>query len=72
MTLTNLFAFAGVAFAMVITPGPNMAYLVSRSICQGRAAVEPIPAAKIRFHFVAFLPACSFRMHAREHSCQSA
>src|SRR5260370_16909106 len=23
---------------MVLTPGPNMAYLVSRSICQGRAA----------------------------------
>jgi threonine/homoserine/homoserine lactone efflux protein len=38
MTLTNLYAFAGVAFAMVITPGPNMAYLISRSICQGRAA----------------------------------
>jgi len=32
MTLTNLFAFAGVAFAMVITPGPNMAYLISRSL----------------------------------------
>jgi threonine/homoserine/homoserine lactone efflux protein len=37
-TLTTLLAFAGVAFAMVITPGPNMAYLVSRSAAQGRAA----------------------------------
>ena len=31
-------AFAAVALAMVLTPGPNMAYLVSRTICQGRAA----------------------------------
>jgi threonine/homoserine/homoserine lactone efflux protein len=38
MTFTNLFAFAGVAFAMGFTPGPNMAYLISRSICQGRGA----------------------------------
>jgi len=34
----NLLAFAAVAFGMVLTPGPNMMYLVSRSICQGRAA----------------------------------
>ena len=34
----NLFAFALVALGMVLTPGPNMAYLISRSICQGRAA----------------------------------
>jgi threonine/homoserine/homoserine lactone efflux protein len=38
VTLTSLLAFAGVALAMVLTPGPNMAYLISRSICQGRAA----------------------------------
>ena len=31
-------AFAAVAIGMALTPGPNMAYLVSRSICQGRAA----------------------------------
>jgi threonine/homoserine/homoserine lactone efflux protein len=36
--LANLAAFGAVALAMVLTPGPNMAYLVSRSICQGRAA----------------------------------
>jgi threonine/homoserine/homoserine lactone efflux protein len=34
----NWLAFAAVAFAMVITPGPNMMYMVSRSICQGRRA----------------------------------
>ena len=34
----NFAAFAAVAIGMALTPGPNMAYLVSRSICQGRAA----------------------------------
>jgi threonine/homoserine/homoserine lactone efflux protein len=32
---TALIAFALVAFTMVLTPGPNMIYLVSRSITQG-------------------------------------
>lgn len=35
---SNLLAFAAVALGLVLTPGPNMAYLVSRSICQGRKA----------------------------------
>ena len=34
----RLIAFAFVALGLVITPGPNMIYLVSRSICQGRVA----------------------------------
>ncbi|HLJ70015.1 MAG TPA: LysE family translocator [Roseiarcus sp.] len=34
----NLAAFGAVALGLVLTPGPNMAYLVSRSVCQGRAA----------------------------------
>jgi threonine/homoserine/homoserine lactone efflux protein len=38
ISIATFLAFAAVAFAMVITPGPNMAYLVSRSICQGREA----------------------------------
>lgn len=38
VSLVALAAFAAVALGMVLTPGPNMAYLVSRSICQGRAA----------------------------------
>lgn len=33
-----LMAFGLVALAMVLTPGPNMIYLVSRTICQGRNA----------------------------------
>lgn len=35
---TNLIAFALVALGMVLTPGPNMIYLVSRSITQGIGA----------------------------------
>ncbi len=34
----DLLLFAGAALLMVLTPGPNMIYLISRSICQGRAA----------------------------------
>lgn len=36
--LSNLLGFSLVALGMVLTPGPNMVYLVSRSICQGRVA----------------------------------
>lgn len=36
--LTSLLTFALIALGMVLTPGPNMLYLVSRSICQGPAA----------------------------------
>ena len=38
MHVSAILTFAAVALGMVLTPGPNMAYLVSRSICQGRAA----------------------------------
>ncbi|MDR2334520.1 MAG: LysE family translocator, partial [Burkholderiaceae bacterium] len=34
----NLLAFGLIALGMVLTPGPNMVYLISRSICQGRMA----------------------------------
>jgi threonine/homoserine/homoserine lactone efflux protein len=36
--LTALLGFALVSLGMVLTPGPNMVYLISRSITQGRAA----------------------------------
>ncbi|MEO1950463.1 LysE family translocator [Thioclava sp.] len=36
--LSHLLAFGAVALAMVLSPGPNMIYLVSRTICQGRRA----------------------------------
>jgi threonine/homoserine/homoserine lactone efflux protein len=35
---SDLLAFALVSLAMVLTPGPNMIYVISRSICQGRVA----------------------------------
>jgi threonine/homoserine/homoserine lactone efflux protein len=35
---TDLLIFAGAALLMVLTPGPNMIYVISRSICQGRKA----------------------------------
>jgi threonine/homoserine/homoserine lactone efflux protein len=35
---SSLLTFALVALGMALTPGPNMIYLISRSICQGRTA----------------------------------
>lgn len=37
-TFNHIFEFSLVALGMVLTPGPNMIYIISRSICQGRAA----------------------------------
>lgn len=36
--LTDILIFALAAFVLVISPGPNMIYLISRSITQGRKA----------------------------------
>jgi threonine/homoserine/homoserine lactone efflux protein len=36
--IQNLVGFALIALGMVLTPGPNMIYLISRSICQGPMA----------------------------------
>lgn len=35
---SSFLAFGAVALGIVLTPGPNMVYLVSRSICQGKRA----------------------------------
>src|SRR3981081_4962698 len=37
--LTSLFVFSLFSLDMALTPGPNMIYLISRSIAQGSAAV---------------------------------
>lgn len=37
-SFSSLIAFALICLGMVLTPGPNMIYLVSRSICQGPVA----------------------------------
>jgi threonine/homoserine/homoserine lactone efflux protein len=34
----HILTFGLVALGMVLTPGPNMIYLISRSICQGKRA----------------------------------
>lgn len=36
--VNSIVTFSAIALGMVLTPGPNMVYLVSRSICQGRRA----------------------------------
>ncbi len=35
---SELFWFAIATLVMVLTPGPNMIYCVSRTLCQGRSA----------------------------------
>ena len=36
--VSSWLAYALICLGMVLTPGPNMIYLISRSICQGRVA----------------------------------
>jgi len=38
MSFHLLLVFAGAALLMALTPGPNMIYLLSRALCQGRRA----------------------------------
>lgn len=38
MTTVQILLFCLAALVMVLSPGPNMIYLISRSICQGRKA----------------------------------
>lgn len=38
ISAASLASFALIALGLVLTPGPNMAYIVSRSLSQGRAA----------------------------------
>lgn len=35
---STLIAFAMISLGMALTPGPNMIYLISRSLCQGKTA----------------------------------
>lgn len=38
ITIPTALAFFALAFAMALSPGPNLVYLASRSLCQGRRA----------------------------------
>jgi threonine/homoserine/homoserine lactone efflux protein len=60
---TNLIAFVLVALGMVLTPGPNMIYLVSRSICQGRAA-GLVSLAGVALGFVFYMLCAAFGITA--------
>lgn len=56
-------AFALVALGMVLTPGPNMIYLVSRSISQGRMA-GLISLAGVALGFVVYMLCAAFGITA--------
>ena len=62
-TLGNLIGFALVALGMVLTPGPNMMYLISRSITQGRLA-GLISLAGVALGFVFYMLSAAFGITA--------
>jgi threonine/homoserine/homoserine lactone efflux protein len=60
---SNLIAFAAIALGMVLTPGPNMVYLISRSICQGKAA-GLISLGGVALGFVVYMLCAAFGLTA--------
>jgi threonine/homoserine/homoserine lactone efflux protein len=62
-TATHLIAFCLVALGMVLTPGPNMIYLVSRSITQGRGA-GLVSLAGVALGFVFYMLCAAFGITA--------
>jgi threonine/homoserine/homoserine lactone efflux protein len=58
-----LLAFAAVSLGMALTPGPNMIYLISRSICQGRKA-GLISLAGVALGFVFYMLCAAFGITA--------
>lgn len=61
--LTNLLAFAAIALGMVLTPGPNMIYLISRSISQG-AGAGLISLAGVAVGFLVYMLGAAFGITA--------
>jgi threonine/homoserine/homoserine lactone efflux protein len=57
--LTHLVSFGLVALGLVLTPGPNMMYLISRSICQGRKA-GLVSLAGVALGFVCYMLCAAF------------
>lgn len=62
-TTTNLIAFASLAVAVVLTPGPNMIYMISRAITQGRLA-GLIAYSGVALGFVGYLLCAAFGLTA--------
>lgn len=63
VTSGTLIAFAAVSLGMVCSPGPNMIYLISRSILQGRAA-GVISLLGVILGFVIYITATMFGLSA--------
>ena len=62
-TTASLIAFASLAVAVVLTPGPNMIYMISRAITQGRLA-GLIAFSGVAVGFVIFLLCAAFGLTA--------
>ena len=62
-TAANLIAFASLAVAVVLTPGPNLIYMISRSITQGRLA-GIIAFGGVAVGFVVYLLCAAFGLTA--------
>ena len=60
---SSLFAFALISLGLVLTPGPNMIYLVSRSITQG-AGAGLISLAGVALGFVFYMLCAAFGITA--------
>lgn len=61
--LSNWLAYALISLGMVLTPGPNMIYLISRSICQGRMA-GMISLGGVALGFVVYMCCAAFGITA--------
>jgi threonine/homoserine/homoserine lactone efflux protein len=62
-TAANWLAFAAVALGLALLPGPNMIYLASRAICQGRKAAL-ISLAGVGLGFVFFMASAALGLTA--------
>ena len=62
-SLLTFLAFGLIALGLVLTPGPNMIYVTSRSICQGRAA-GLISLGGVGLGFVVYLLCAAFGITA--------
>ncbi len=63
LTTQELAWFALVALALVLTPGPNMIYCISRTLCQGRGA-GMVSLGGVALGFVVHLLGASFGLSA--------
>ena len=63
LTLEELGWYALAALVLVITPGPNMVYCISRTLCQGRAA-GLVSLAGVLLGFVVHLAAATLGLSA--------